>query len=65
MNTMLEESVRLSVAAPVWIVSFRITDYSFWKYDQYKNFHQKMSSEVTSSNIHFCFGSDIAVNRAD
>jgi len=35
---MFEETVRLSVAALVWILAFRITDYSFWKYDQHKNF---------------------------
>jgi len=27
-------------------MTFRITDYSFWKYDQHKNFYQKMSSEL-------------------
>jgi len=55
---MFEENVRLSVAMPVWIL-WRITDYSFWKYDQHNNFHLKMSSELVR-NIHFCFGSDIA-----
>jgi len=64
MNTMFEESVRLSFTTPVWILSFRITVYSFWKYDQHKNFYRKMSSELVR-NIHFCSGSDFAVNRAD
>jgi len=30
--------VQLSVAAPVWILSFGITDSTFWKYDQHNNF---------------------------
>jgi len=64
MNTMFEESVRLSVSALVWILSFRITDYSFWKYDQHKNFLWKMSSDLVR-NIHLCSGSEIAVNHAD
>jgi len=42
MNTMFEETVLLSVTAPVWILTFRITDYSFWKYEQHNNFHWKM-----------------------
>jgi len=62
MNTMFKESVWLSVTVPVWILAFRIIDYSFWKYDQHKNFHWKMSSEQVR-NIHLCSGSDIAVNR--
>jgi len=37
MNTMFEESVQLSVTTPMWILAFRITDYSFWKYVQHKN----------------------------
>jgi len=37
----------------MWILSFRITDYYFWMYDQNKNFYQKMSSELVR-NIHFC-----------
>jgi len=36
MNTMFEETEVL-----VWILAFRITDYSFWKYDQHNNFHRK------------------------
>jgi len=67
MNTMFEETVRLSVIefSWVWILSFRITDFVyFWKYDQHKNFHRKMSSELVR-NIHFCSGSDTAVNNAD
>jgi len=55
---MFEETVRLSVTVPVWILSFRITDYSFWKNDQHKNFDQKMSSELEETGS----GSDIAVN---
>jgi len=39
-------------------------DYYFWKYDKHKHFHWKISSELVR-NIHFCSGSDIAVNRAD
>jgi len=50
MNTMFEESVCLLVTAP-WILAFRITDYC------------KMSYELVR-NIHFCSGSDIAVNIA-
>jgi len=49
---MFEESVFVSVTAPVWILAFRITDYYFWKYDQHKNFHRKISSDQVSS-IHF------------
>jgi len=30
MNT--EETLRLSVTCQMWILAFRITDYSFWKY---------------------------------
>jgi len=36
--------------APICILAFRITDYSFWKYDQYKNFHCKITKLVR--NIH-------------
>jgi len=61
MNTPFEESVQLSITALVWILAFRITDYYFCKYDQHKNFHWKMSSELVRK-IHFCPGSDIAVN---
>jgi len=63
MNTMFEENVRLSVTMPVWILAFRITDYSFWKYDQHTNWQLKKSELVR--NIHLFSGSDIAVNRAD
>jgi len=34
MNTMFE-GVRLSVTAPLWRLAFRITDYSFFNYDQH------------------------------
>jgi len=36
----------MSVTMPMWKLAFRITDYSFWKYEQHKNFHQEMSSEL-------------------
>jgi len=56
-------SVKLSVTVPVLILAFRITDYSFWKFDQYKNFPWKMSSELVR-NIHFCSGSDIVNSKS-
>jgi len=71
---MLQAAVRISAIAVirgiinltrvVVILAFRITYYYFWKYGQHNNFHRKMSSEQVT-NIDFCSGSDIAVNRTD
>ena len=35
----------------VWILAFAITDSTFWKYDQHKYFHWKMSSEQVTSTF--------------
>jgi len=59
---MFEETARLSIIAPVWILAFRITYYSFLEVLPTFDFHRKMSE---LRNIHFCSGSDIEVNRAD
>jgi len=51
-----EENMRLLVTVPVWIMSFRITDSTFWKLGLgliNTNFYWKMLSEQVS-NIHFC-----------
>jgi len=72
MNTMFEENVRLSASRQCenWnsesqiIIALNYYGILYhrllWKYDQHKNFHRKMSSELVR-NIHVCCGSDIAI----
>jgi len=43
-----EMDLKLSVTAQMWKLAFRITDYSFWKYDYHNNFHQKVSFLVSN-----------------